>query len=192
MMRVVCRSRDILPVETNFFLTRVVSSDPYADTFIMLYIVPILRHQTRFTRFLTRTWVVGSVMTFLWLWAVQWSEERDFVRHGVLATLVLDPPAIKSESTGRTIVLVAPGPAAPEQIHASFVEADGRASQAPSRLLGERTINELRAGHPVLVQFLRQDPWGTVRLLGERGHAGILLLVATLLAILGARYWKRI
>jgi hypothetical protein len=140
----------------------------------MLFFIPVLRRQTPFTRFLTRAWIVGSVALFLWLGATLVAEERNITRHGVRATLRLDAPA-------------APGP-----VQASYVEAGGRARSAPGWLLDGRTIRDLQAGRPVAVEFLPEDPWATVRIVGEHRHGGIVLLVAALFAMLGARYWKRI
>lgn len=140
----------------------------------MLFFIPVLRHQTPLTRFLTRAWIVGSVAVFLWLGCTLVAEERKVTRHGVRATLRLDAPA-------------APGP-----VQASYVEASGRTRSAPGWLLNDRTIRDLQAGLPVAVEFLPEEPWDTVRIVGEHHHGGILLLVAAVFAMLGARYWKRI
>lgn len=140
----------------------------------MLFFIPVLRRQTPFTRFLTRAWIVGSIATFLWLGGTLVSAERNITRHGVRATLVLD-------------ALAAAG-----SVHASYVEAGGFARPAPGWLLDDRTIHDLQAGRPVAVEFLPEDPWETVRIVGEHHHGGIVLLAAALFAMLGARYWKRI
>ncbi len=138
----------------------------------MLFFIPVLRQQTPLTRFLTRAWIVGSVAVFLWLGCSLVAEERAITRHGVRATLVLDAAA----GAG----------------HASYVEADGFAHPAPQWLLNDRTMRDLQAGRPVDVEFLRDDPWNTIRVVGEHQHGGVLLLVAALIAGLGARYWRRI
>ncbi len=140
----------------------------------MLFFIPVLREQTPLTRFLTRAWIVGSVAVFLWLGGTLVAEERAITRHGVRATLRLDAPT-------------AAGPA-----QASYVEADGFAHPAPGWLLNDQTMRALRAGRPVDVEFLREDPWDTIRVVGEHHHGGVLLLVAAIIAGLGARYWRRI
>ncbi len=138
----------------------------------MLFFIPVLRQQTPLTRFLTRAWIVGSVAVFLWLGCTLVGEERAITRHGVRATLVLDAAA----GAG----------------HASYVESDGSAHPAPQWLLTDRTMRDLQAGRPVDVEFLPDDPWNTIRVVGEHQHGGVLLLAAGVLAVLGARYWKRL
>ncbi len=139
----------------------------------MLFLIPVLRHQTPLTRFLTRAWIVGSVAAFLWIGCTLVAEERAISRHGIRAKLLLDPPA-----------------AAP--FHASYVEADGFAHPAPLWLLDDRTIRSLQGGQPVDVESLPDDPWNTIRVVGDHHHGGIVLIVAALFAGLGARYWKRL
>ena len=135
----------------------------------MLFFIPVLRRQTPFTRFLTRAWIVASVGLLLWLGGTLVAEDRNLARHGVRATLVLDGPA-----------------------HAKYVDATGYALPAPGWLLDDRTVRDLQDGQPVAVEFLRQDPWGTVRRVGQHHHGGVVLIVAAVLAGLGMRYWKRI
>lgn len=140
----------------------------------MLYFIPILRRQTPLTRFLTRAWIVASVALFLWIGCTLVAEERAITRHGVRAKLLLDAPAT------------------PGQAHASYVEADGSAHPAPAWLLDDRTARNLQGGQPVDVEFVPDDPWNTIRVVGEHHHGGAVLIVAAVFAGLGARYWKRI
>ena len=53
-------------------------------------------------------------------------------------------------------------------------------------------MHDLQAGRPVDVEFVPEDPWDTVRVVGEHHHGGVVLLVAALFATLGTRYWNRI
>jgi len=140
----------------------------------MIFFIPIARQQTPFLRFLTRVWIVASVAVFLWLGGTLVAKERDMKRHGIQATLVLDP----SSSAG--------------DVHGLVVESDGHARAAPGWLLNDRTIPDLQAGRSVAVEFMPEDPWETARIVGEHHHGGILLLAAAVFAILGARYWRRI
>jgi len=140
----------------------------------MIFFIPIARRQTPLLRWLTRAWIVASVAVFLWLGCTTVGKERDIKRHGVRATLVLDPSAAAGDVRGM------------------MVEPDGHARAAPGWLLNERTIPDLRAGRSVAVEFLPDDPWETARIVGEHHHGGILLLAAAVFAILGARYWRRI